>query len=50
VTEQEAQALYAQGEAPVVSKLLEQDVRIHELEAQRATDSRNSSKPPSTDG
>jgi transposase len=50
VTEQEAQALYAQGEAPVVSKLLEQDARIRELEAQRATDSRNSSKPPSTDG
>ncbi|MDZ4186314.1 MAG: IS66 family transposase [Desulfuromonadales bacterium] len=50
MTEQEAQALYAQGEAPVVSKLLEQDARIRELEAQRATDSRNSSKPPSTDG
>ena len=49
MTEQEAQALFAQGEVPVVSKLLEQDARIQELEAQRATDSRNSSKPPSTD-
>jgi transposase len=50
VTEHEAQALYAQGEGPVVSKLLEQDARIRELLAQRATDSHNSSKPPSTDG
>jgi transposase len=50
VTEQEAQALYAQGEVPVVTKLLEQDARIRELLAQRATDSRNSSKPPSADG
>lgn len=50
MTEQEAQALYAQGEVPVVRKLLEQDALIRELEARRATDSRNSSKPPSTDG
>ncbi len=50
MTEREAQALYARGEMPVVSKLLEQDARIRELEARRATDSRNSSKPPSTDG
>jgi transposase len=50
VTEREAQALYAEGEVPVVKKLLEQDARIRELEARRATDSRNSSKPPSTDG
>jgi transposase len=50
VTEQEARALYAQGERPVVKKLLEQDARIRELETRSATDSRNSSKPPSTDG
>lgn len=50
MTEQEAQALFAQGEVPVVSKLLEQDARIRELEAQRDGNSRNSSKPPSTDG
>lgn len=50
MTEPEAQAFYAQGEVPVVKKLLEQDARIRELEARGATDSRNSSKPPSTDG
>ena len=50
MTEKEAQALYAQGEGPVVKKLLEQDAWIRELESQRATDSHNSSKPPSTDG
>ncbi len=50
MTEQEAQALYAQGEVSVVKKLLEQDARIRELLARCATDSRNSSKPPSTDG
>lgn len=50
MTEQEAQALYAQGQAVVVTKLLEQDARIRELETRGATDSRNSSKPPSTDG
>ena len=50
MTEQEAQALYAQGEVPVVEKLLEQDARIRELEVRGATDSHNSSKPPSTDG
>lgn len=50
MTEQEARSLFAQGEEPTIRKLLEQDARIHELEAQRATDSHNSSKPPSTDG
>lgn len=49
MTKEEAQGLFAQGEKPTVEKLLEQDARIRELEGQRATDSRNSSKPPSTD-
>lgn len=50
MTRVEAQTLYAQGEEPTISKLLEQDARIREFVAQRATDSHNSSKPPSTDG
>lgn len=50
MTVQEARVLFLQGEGPVVSKLLEQDARIRELEARCATDSQNSSKPPSTDG
>jgi transposase len=50
VTEQEARAVFRQGEKSVVTKLLEQDARIRALEARCATDSRNSSKPPSTDG
>ena len=50
MTEQEARAIFRQGEGPVVRKLLEQDARIRALEARCATDSRNSSKPPSKDG
>ncbi len=50
MTREEAQALFAQGEEPVIGKLLEQDTRIRELEGRCATDSHNSSKPPSTDG
>ncbi len=49
MTAEEARAIFAQGEKPTVEKLLEQDARIQELEGQRAIDSRNSSKPPSTD-
>ncbi|MFZ4618553.1 MAG: IS66 family transposase [Rectinemataceae bacterium] len=50
MTEEEARALYAQGETPTVGKLLEQDALVRQLEARLATDSHNSSKPPSTDG
>lgn len=50
MTGEEARTLYAQGEEPTVEKLLELDARIQVLLAQRATDSHNSSKPPSTDG
>jgi transposase len=49
VTEEEARTLFAQGERPTVAKLLEQNARIRELEGQLSIDSRNSSKPPSTD-
>ena len=49
MTEKEARALYAQGETAVVTKLLEQDAQIRKLAARCATDSHNSSKPPSTD-
>jgi transposase len=50
MTDQEAHALFRQGEEAVVGKLLELAARITELEARCATDSQNSSKPPSTDG
>jgi transposase len=50
MTEQEARALFQQGEEPVVKTLLEQDARIRELQAQCSLNSHNSSKPPSTDG
>jgi hypothetical protein len=64
LTHEDAQAIYCAGEETVVRVLLEMDVRIHALEqlvedlqaqvyklqGQLAKNSRNSSKPPSTDG
>jgi transposase len=50
VTAVEAHALFAAGERAVVDVLLAQDTTIRELEARLALTSRNSSKPPSTDG
>ena len=49
-SEQEARSLFQQGEEPVVTKLLEQEARIRELESRCSINSHNSSKPPSTDG
>ena len=57
LTRQEALAIYHAGPEVVVQVLLEMDARIHaleqrikQLEDRLATNSRNSSKPPSTDG
>ena len=64
LTREDAQAIYRAGEETVVWVLLEMDARIHALEQrvedlqaqvhqlqdQLAKNSRNSSKPPSTDG
>lgn len=50
MTAYEAHAIYVSGEKMVVDILLKQDAKIQELEAQREINSRNSSKPPSTDG
>ena len=64
LTREEALAIYRAGPEVVVQVLLEMDARIHaleqrlqageqrikELEDRLATNSRNSSKPPSTDG
>ena len=57
LTREQAQAIYSAGEETVVRVLLEMDARIHALEErvrvledQLARNSRNSSKPPSTDG
>lgn len=57
LTREQAQAIYRAGEEVVVRVLLEMDGRIRDLEErvrvledQLAKNSRNSSKPPSTDG
>ena len=50
MTEGEAREIFASGEDKVVETLLVFDARIRELTARLHTDSRNSSKPPSTDG
>ena len=49
MTEEEARAIYHQGEEAVVAKLLEYDVRLIKLEEMLGLNSKNSSKPSSTD-
>ena len=50
MTSAEAEIIYHAGLDPVVRKLLDMDQRISDLEGQIAKNSRNSSKPPSSDG
>ncbi len=45
MTEQEARAIYHQGEEAVVAKLLEYDARLTRLEEMLGLNSKNSSKP-----
>jgi len=49
MTEKEARAIYYQGEEAVVAKLLEYNTRLIKLEEMLGLNSKNSSKPPSTD-
>ena len=49
ITEKEAEAIYYQGKEAVIAKLLEYDARLTKLEEMLGLNSRNSSKPPSTD-
>lgn len=50
MTSEEASAIYYAGEQSVVDKLLAMDQQIREFKGQLAKNSRNSSKPPSSDG
>jgi hypothetical protein len=45
-----AVTLFKQGQEEVVDVLLEMTARIKELEGMKAKNSKNSSKPPSSDG
>jgi len=49
MTRKEAEAIYYQGKEAVVTKLLEFDKRLTKLEEMLGLNSKNSSKPPSTD-
>jgi len=49
MTKEEAEAIYYQGKETVVAKLLEYDVRLIKLEEMLGLNSKNSSKPSSTD-
>jgi len=49
MTKEEAEAIYYQGKEAVVAKLLEYDVRLIKLEEMLGLNSKNSSKPSSTD-
>ena len=49
MTKNEARAIYQKGEEAVVLKLLEYDHRLKKLENMLGLNSKNSSKPPSTD-
>lgn len=49
MTKEEAEAIYYQGKEAVVAKLLEYDMRLTKLEEMLGLNSKNSSKPSSTD-
>lgn len=49
MTRKEAEAIYHQGKEAVVAKLLEYDARLTKLEEMLGLNSKNSSKPSSTD-
>ena len=49
MTREEAKAIYHQGEEAVIAKLLEYDARLTKLEEMLGLNSKNSSKPSSTD-